>query len=186
MGENPQNSMSKSKKPIFKKWWFWLIAVVIIGAIASSSQNNNGTKVGETSPSSQANEQTVFKAGDTIAFDGKEVTVSEAERHWNSGNQFITAGSGKEYVKVEITIKNNSDSEISYNTFDWELQDSSGDIQNVTAATFGVDGALGSGNLASGGTKSGFLVFEVPEGDAGLTLRYNPSFWSSKKLEIEL
>ena len=49
-----------------------------------------------------------------------------------------------------------------------------------------VDGGLNSGELVNGGKVSGFMIFEVPTGDTGLTLRYSPSFWTDKKLEIKL
>lgn len=95
-------------------------------------------------------------------------------------------GSGNEYVKVQVTIQNNSKGEASYNTFDWKLQDSKGVIKDVSSVAYSVDGALNSGQLAPGGKVVGFLVFEVPTGDSGLTLRYEPAFWSDKKVEIKL
>lgn len=108
------------------------------------------------------------------------------ERNWNSGNQFITPQTGNEFLKVQVTIENNSSSEAMYNTFDWKLQDSKGVIKDVATVAYGVDGALNSGQLAPKGKVAGFLVFEVPAGDTGMTLRYSPSFWSERKVEVKL
>lgn len=163
-----------------------IIILVVIGMIASAANpNSTPTKVGDNA-SGTTQEKTQFATGEVIAFDGKEVTVATAERNWDSGNQFIKPESGKEFVKVQVTIENKSDSEASYNTFDWKLQDSQGVIKDVDSSAFVADGALNSGNLAPNGKVSGFLVFQVPAGDSGLVLRYSPSFWSDKKVEIKL
>jgi len=179
----------KSKKPIFKQWWFWIIIVVIIGIGGVASQGDKeATKVGENSDSSQkaSDEKTEFKVGDIIAYDGKEITIKSIKRNYDSGNQFITPAKGKEYIKINIYIENKSDDKISYNTYDWELQDSDGDIQSVAMLTYSIDDGLGSGDLAKGGKKSGSLVFEVPKNDTGLVLHYKSSFWSDKTVDIKL
>ena len=160
---------------------------IIIGVVASSASKDNGTKVSNSdNTNSSSQEKTDFKIGDTIAFDDKKVIVLSAERNWDSGNEYIKPASGKEYVKVEVSIENNSSNEVSYNTFDWKIQDSNGNITSADSSTYATDGLLGSGDLAAGSKVSGFIVFEVPADDTGLTLRYEPSFWSDKKLEIKL
>ena len=90
------------------------------------------------------------------------------------------------YVMVNVSIENKSTSEINFNTFDWKIKNSQGVIKDIDSSTYSVDGGLGSGELAEGGKVSGFLIFEVPSGDEGMTLQYSPSFWTSKKLEIKL
>lgn len=199
--EMKQDKQENREKPAKSGNWFarhkvltGIIVFVLLIAIGQSMGGNEDAKVVDNNSNNdssktedtKAPEKTEFNVGEVISFDDKEVTVSDVVRNWNSGNQFITPDSGNEYVKVGVTIKNNSNSEISYNTFDWKLKDSSGDIKSVATVAFGVDGALNSGELAEGGNKSGFIVFEVPSGDDGLVLRYEPSFWSNKKLEIKL
>jgi hypothetical protein len=174
------------KKPV--KIVLGVVGVIIVISIIASASSNSSGKLAEGGNSGGSNsiQPATFKAGDAIEFDSKIVTVSPAERNWNSGNQFIAPASGNEFIKVQVTIQNNSKSEASYNTFDWKLQDSKGVIKDVASAAYGVDGALSSGQLAPGGKVSGFLVFEASAGDTGLTLRYEPSFWSDKKVEIKL
>jgi hypothetical protein len=191
MAENKQNWFARHK---FLTVILVIIAIGVVATAFSSSDEpqkvedgtNTDSAVNAPGSGDVAEEQTKFHAGDVIAFDGKEVTVSEATRNWDSGNEFLKPDSGKEWIKVEVTIENKSDSTASYNTFDWKLQDSDGVIKDVDAVAYSVDGALNSGELAPGGKVSGFLVFAVPQDDTGLKLQYSPSFWTDKKVEIEL
>jgi len=181
----------KTKKAWYKRVWVWIGIIVVIGIASSAAAPKDTPKLASDSSSDNSSttpkpEQTTFKAGDVIAFDDKKVTVAAPERNWDSGNQFIKPDSGNEFIKVQVTIENDSKSQASYNTFDWKLQDSQGVIKDVDATAFTVDGALSSGQLAAGGKVSGFLVFQVPANDTGLTLQYSPSFWTDKKVEIKL
>lgn len=182
MSESAQNS--NGKKPVFKRWWFWvIIGVILIGIGGAANQGgNNAKKVGENSSSSQE-QKTEFKVGDVIAYDGKEITVKSVERNWTA--EYSKPNDGKEYVKVNIYIENKSDEKISYNVYDWELQDSNGDVKSQTFV-IGNDNNLGSGELIKGGKKSGSIVFEVTKGDSGLVLHYKSSFWSNKTIGIKL
>jgi len=182
MDKSPQVQDSK-KKPVFKKWWFWLIVVIVVGAIGASTQNK-ATKVGENSNNgSKSSEQTEFKVGDVIAYENREITVKSVERNWTA--EYSKPDAGKEYIKVNLYIENKSDDKMSYNVFDWELQDGSGDIKSQAWA-IGNEDNLSSGDLAKGGKKSGSVVFEIPKDDHDLTLHYKSSFWSNKTIEIKL
>lgn len=180
----------KEKKPVFKKVWFWVIVVIVLIAIGASGANKDKATVVDTTDStssdssSSTEEKTTFNVGEVIAFDGKEVTVKSVERNWNSGNQFITPSDGKEFVKVNVAIENKSDSEASFNTFDWKIEDSNGAIES-SAITASADDSLGSGDLAAGGKKEGSVIFEVPQ-DSSLKIHYQPSFWSSRKIVINV
>ena len=187
-----KDAKKSDKKPIFKKWWFWVIIIVVLVAIGGGASNKNEpTKVGENSGSNvssqEAEEKTDFAVGDVISYEGREVTVVSVERNYNSNNEFYQPESGKEFVKVSIKIENKSSEKLSYNSYDWELQDSNGDIQSIDAGLqFTVDGALNSGDLAPNGKKSADLYFQVPKDDANLMLHYKASFWQDKTLNIKL
>ena len=145
---------------VVEKELVWVIIIVVLVAIGGGASNKNEpTKVGENSGSNvsnqEAEEKTDFAVGDVISYEGREVTVVSVERNYNSNNEFYQPESGKEFVKVSIKIENKSSEKLSYNSYDWELQDSDGDIQSIDAGLqFTVDGALNSGDLAPNGKKS--------------------------------
>ena len=191
---NRISSKTKSEKPFYKKAWFWIVIVVII---AIGSQYKQPEKVGEnknsgSNGSSQTQnsekkkeEKTEFNVGDIIAFDGKELTVEKVERNWNSGNSYLKPKDGKEYVKVSVKIENKSETEMNYNVFEFKAEDSNGAAESADGQTYSLPDSLGSGDLVKGGKKSGSMIFEVPAGSS-LKLHYQPSFWSNKKVIVNL
>ena len=191
---NRVSSKAKSEKPFYKKAWFWVVIVVII---AIGSQYKQPEKVGEnknsgSNGSSQTQnsekkkeEKTEFNVGDIIAFDGKELTVEKVERNWNSGNSYLKPKDGKEYVKVSVKIENKSETEMNYNVFEFKAEDSNGAAESANGQTYSLPDSLGSGDLVKGGKKSGSMIFEVPAGSS-LKLHYQPSFWSNKKVIVNL
>ena len=178
----------KDKKPVFKKVWFWVIIVIIVIGVSSASQQNKATVVNtnnnNATSENKPTEKTTFKVGETIAFDGKEVTVKSIDRNWDSGNQFIKASDGKEYIKANVSIVNKSNSELSFNTFDWKIEDANGAIEGPSATAFTTNDNLNSGTLAINGKKEGSVIFEVAK-DSTIKIHYQPSFWSNKKIVIE-
>ncbi|MDR1355339.1 MAG: DUF4352 domain-containing protein [Propionibacteriaceae bacterium] len=197
MSTDTQDS-KQGKKPIFKKWWFWVVVIAIFGSVYTSLGSDEPVKVGGSNDPSQGQQsddpsqgqqsddpsqgQSEFKVGDVIAFDGKEITVQRVERNWTA--KYVEPSAGKEYVKVSVYIENKSDTRVSFNTFDWEMQDGNGAIEST--AWVSDDDNLGSGELAKGGKKSGSVIFEVPKDDANLILHYSPAFWSNRDVEIVL
>ena len=191
---NRISSKTKSEKPFYKKAWFWIVIVVII---TIGSQYKQPEKVGENKNSgsngssqtqkgeSKKEEKTEFNVGDIIAFDGKELTVEKVERNWNSGNAYLKPKDGKEYVKVSVKIENKSETEMNYNVFEFKAEDSNGAAESADGQTYSLPDSLGSGDLVKGGKKSGSMIFEVPAGSS-LKLHYQPSFWSNKKVIVNL
>ena len=185
----PENE--KTKKPIHKKWWFWAIIIIVAILIIAGFSNKDAKKIGNSSETSSSqdskNQESTneFKVGDIISFDDKEVTVTNVARNYNTGNEFSKPKDGKEFVKVTVEIKNKSKSDISYNTFDFKIKTDNGVLES-TSWSASPDDSLGSGKLAENGKIKGSMVFEVPKGDKKLSLRYSPSFWSNKNIEIKL
>lgn len=183
---------ASKKKPLYSQVWFWVVivfAIIIIGGIAKS--NDEPQKVGESDGTSSQVESGAgnsnFKIGDVISIDGQEIVVLSAEHDYQTGSKYFAAKDGKEYVKVNIQIKNKSQETKDYNALDWEIEDSNGDINSYTDAMLAqADDNLGSGSLAAGGAKKGSIVFEVPKGDTKLKIHYKPNIFYDKETVIEL
>lgn len=178
-----------SKKKFYQKWWFWVIVIIIIASGIQGVKEEDPRIVDtetnyQTSSTANTEEKTEFKIGDVIAFDDKEFVVEGINRNWESGNQFIKPKAEKEFVLIKVKIENKSKNEMSYNKFDFKIEDSNGSLESPDFAASG-DDDLGSGDLVPGGRKSGSLVFEVGKGD-NLKLHYQPSFWSTRKVVVVL
>ncbi len=186
---------------IGNRWWLYgIIALfatctVLSGCSESStkvgsdtsSQSQTSTKVGsDVSSQSQTSqdEKKEYKVGDIIAFDNKEITVTNVDKNYKP--KYSTAKSGEQFIKVSVRVENKSSSKISVNPYDFKVQDSQGSIENVASPTYSLDDMYQSAELASGGTRTGSVVFEVPKNDSGLKFIYEPSFWSNKKVEVKL
>lgn len=146
------------KKQGIKVWQIILILIVVIGILVAVFGGG------------EEDRKTEFKQNETATFEDVNYTVTKVEK--NSGDDFDTPKSGHEYVVVTVKIENKSEGKIPYNPFDWQMENSKGQEEEVAFTTVDSDTALDSGDLAAGGTVEGTLVFEEPIGDTGLKLNY--------------
>ena len=192
---------AKNKKPIFKRVWFWaIIVVVLLGIVIGTSggdsepqktgENGNSVsattqKTGENGNSVSATTQkTEYQIGDIVELNGASVVVNRVEK--SSGDSWNAPKNGHEYVIVEVTIKNIGSSTISYNPFDFKMQNSQGNITEQTWFSSDRNNDLSSGELAPGGSVTGTIPFEEPIGDEGLVLIYEGNIWDSKQIRFVL
>lgn len=194
------------KKPIWKRWWFWAIIVVVVLCIAagSSDSSDEGAKkveentieqtdtsktettkkdAKEDKKDSQKKEETFF-VGDKVKLGDYAVKVTKVS--YSNGTQYDKPKSGKVFVTVMVSIFNDGDSQVSYNPYDFSLQNSNGQVSDITFTTVDSDTALNAGELVAGGKVKGSLTFEAPKKDKKLVLRYQPNFWSDKEIQIHL
>ena len=188
---NSKSTKTTDKAPIYKQWWFWAVLVVVIGSVAIAAGNKNEPKkVGEVNEStsqsdSKPTQSSVFKVGDVISIKDTKVTVTSVERNYTADNEYVKPADGKEFVKVNIEIQNDSSKNVSYNALEWKVEDSNGSLEDYMSAMMAsAPDAIGSGELVAGGKKVGSIVFEALAGDA-LKLHYKP-LWNGEEIVIEL
>lgn len=177
------------KKPVVKKWWFWLliavaVIIVIAAAAGSGDSSENSEQTGgtpQTTTSEKTQTKEVYSVGETATLKDASITVNKVTK--SQGSEFNRPKSGYEFVVVEVTIKNSGTSTISYDPFDFSMQNSQGNITSTSFSTVD-DDWLQSGQLASGGTVTGTISFEEPVNDSELTLIYQGSLWSSSQLKF--
>lgn len=96
----------------------------------------------------QTEDDVVGKAGEELAIRGVKITASEVTPKNDTFGNLVCS---------KVVLKNDGDSEVSYNVFDWKLQYPSGDIKDQSIS--GGD-SLNSGEIAPGGTAEGDVCFE--------------------------
>ncbi len=177
-----------NESPFYQRWWFWVIiafVILVVGVGGTSSNKGNNEDSSSTSSNSESSSnstQTAFKVGEAFTMDGVEMKVTSVQRNFLPSNQLDRPSDGMEFVKVSMSIDNKSNNKVSYSASDWKMEDSTGDIKDYKITT--EDGDLSYGELASGGKKSGFLIFEVPANDGALKIHYSPTWSFSNKEAI--
>ena len=71
-----------------KRWYVLAIATVLLIVVIGVS-GCGGSK--SSSDQKKAEDKTDYAVGETISYEGKEVTVVSAERNYDSGNQYYTS-----------------------------------------------------------------------------------------------
>lgn len=183
-----------TKKPIYKKWWFWLIIVIVLLIAISSPSNETTTEPNistNTSSSTNTDSSTkvdtsnkTYSVGEEAILNNSSIIVTKVEK--SNGSEYDKPKSGKEYVIVHVTIKNNGNSNLSYNPYDFQVQNSQGQLENHTFTIIDQETSLQSGELIPGGSVTGTIVFEELINDENLILIYQDNFWTSKTLKIKL
>lgn len=168
-------------KKIFIGLGILFVIIVIIG-MASGGSKTEPTKTGESNNNSQAESRpTEYKVADVIKLGDREFIVNSVRRAKALG--YSTPKAGKEYIVVNVTIRNLGKDEVSYNPFDFKVQDANGAQESTTFAT--LDDSLNSGTLAPNGKVIGSMPFEIPEGSEA-KLIFQPSFWSKDRIVVAL
>lgn len=182
---------AKNKKPIYKKWWVWLIAViVVIGIAGGGDSSSNGTALNTTTSNEEKNNKKseevkeFYSVGEEVKLGNNVLIVNSVEK--SNGSEWDKPKDGNEFVIVDVTIKNGGSSEISYNPYDFEMQNSKGQITDQAITTINIETSLSSGNLAAGGEVSGTIAFEQPAGDEALVLKYKANMFSNKEIKVKL
>lgn len=179
------------KKQGIKIWQIILVVIVVFGVIgAFAGGSDEPTSTGNKSENSEITEnkeqKKEFTQNEVVTF--KDVNYSITNVTKSAGVDYDTPKDGHEYVIVSIKIENKSDEKITYNPYDWKMENSNGQEESVTFTTVDSDTALSSGDLNAGGVKEGTLTFEQPIGDTGLKLNYyaNSVFDDEASFKIKL
>lgn len=142
--------------------------------------NEVGSAIEETTKE----EKIECNQGETAILGNSAIKVTNVKR--SQGSEWDKPQTGKEFVIVTVEIENKGTEKISYNPYDFKLQNSNGQQESSTFTTIDSDTSLSYGELISGGKVSGTITFETTKGDNGLALIYNNTIWDSKEIKINL
>ena len=112
--------------------------------------------------------------GETAELRDRTLIVNEVERdYFPDSRSARNPQSGNEFIRVYITLTNTGNVDFPYNVGKFEIQDSNG-VQHRGESLSELPYRIGSGDLASGGTLEGNIVFQIPQGDSGIGMVYEP------------
>lgn len=183
----------KAKKSIFKRWWFWLIilpsaASAILGKMEDNEKESTKSNSSEKNNSAQETKPKDFRIGDKVSIGDMEIVLTNVNRNYDTGNMFFKPKNGKELVKVTVEMTNKSKYDISFNSYNFRMENDDGASRTEKYSLYSVlDDSLDSGQLSPNGRVKGSILFEVPKGSKNLSLIYEKSsIWSSKTVKIKI
>ncbi|MFE7416404.1 DUF4352 domain-containing protein [Rhodococcus sp. NPDC057529] len=167
----PPQGYYQQPPPKKRRVWPWiLIGVVVLffggcfAIIAGMSGGDDATVTsgggGDNQPADSGLTFPGKQSGDTAANAGDSVTLDDVAT--TTTPLFDTTTFSTPYLCTTITINNAGNTSASFNTFDWKLQDPAGAIRNSSFT--GTENQLNSGEVAPGGTASGDVCFDNPQG----------------------
>ncbi len=153
---------------------FFVLAIIAGVTAADRAQQSAVERDRETQ--SLVDGKKDFSKGETAKFGNElEVKVNSVERNYNPGASY-TAEDGKEYIVVNITMKNISEKSKYVMMSDFTVVDN-GMTERYSFVP--VTNELDTGSLAAGGSTTGNLAFEVTSGATDLKLQYSLSVFDS-------
>lgn len=177
----------------------WVIIIIIVLAVLGmamgggdddSSSTDSQTKSTtattaakkETAKKEETKEKDSVKVGESFENDGLKVTAKKAEFGYDGG-EYFTAKDGYEYVAVDFTCENiaeKGDKYVSVSDCECYADNSACEQQYIGNSDFV------NTNLSPGKNVSFTAYYEVPKDAKKVILEYRASFWTDKKVTINL
>lgn len=164
---------------------FFIFAIVT----AANVSNSISESVKEQNKESQAliDSKKDFSKGETANFAGKfEVKVNSVDKGYDAG-EYYTPAAGKEYIRVNITVKNIGDESEYLKPYSFAVVDNGIVVTNSYAPS---DEELTVGDLQAGASSTGYIVYETTTGASDLKLQFEENVfdesYKSKKLVYTL
>lgn len=166
-----------------------LIVIGVIGSMGSDSKKvGSTTDTTQTSNTKEQPSQETYKVGDKVQMSDIILTVNKVETA--QGGQYTKPSEGNQWIDVNMTLENIGSSQ-QYITTMGQMFVIDGDNNQYQVAVTGKRlenaGSLGmDGALIAKAKKTDWVGFEVPKTAKGLKLQYNASFYSNKKILVDL
>ncbi|HLS35811.1 MAG TPA: DUF4352 domain-containing protein [Bacillota bacterium] len=142
------------------------------------NEANNENEAENNSNNVEENEDEDLQVGDTVNFDGLEITLNEVRNE--PGGEFDEPDEDL-FVVANLTVENTTDEEETVSSIlNVELRDDEGYTYSTTILMDGTKGQL-DGSVEPGGTLRGEIPFDVPESDT-YELHFSNPFKSGKAI----
>ncbi len=128
-------------------------------------------------------EHKTFNMGDVINYKGVRYKVVSVET--SMGTSYKKPKEGNQYLIITINMENKSNTKYRYSSEDWTVCYSKDEETKRIISPINAGNSLYTGYLVVGGTKEASLVFEVPENDDNMRIRYYDPELVEEKEEID-
>ncbi|HLR70670.1 MAG TPA: DUF4352 domain-containing protein [Pseudogracilibacillus sp.] len=187
--------MYKESKPFYKKIWFWVVVVLlvffVIGAFGGDDEDTaekveSDEKTEQSSKKEKDPLDKTFKVGDTVSYKGIELKVNSVDYQDATQDdiEMHNIDDGNQFVIVNLTINNNSDEKLYYNTYDFRLN-ADGNAKDMDLYLDNINNTIEDGNLDKEASLTGNLIGQGSP-DAKLKLQYETDFWNDETVDINL
>ncbi len=154
---------------------------------ASTTAQTESTAEAESTTDAESADDT-FTIGDTVEYDGIQVTLSAAILS-NGDGQFITPDDGKYFLGLIFDINNQSSSDISISSimsFEAYCDDYSLnlDLTGYQAPEFDELSQI-DGSVAAGKRMNGVICYQVPKDFSTFEISCTPDFWGNNKVTFK-
>ncbi|ALA12438.1 DUF4352 domain-containing protein [Paenibacillus larvae] len=162
---------------IFKKWWFWLIVVVVIVAIAGANgKKDNQASVSSSQEQSAEKKEQTAKIGESTTVGKFEVTVNGIKENKTIGeNEFLQKKTENQFLIVDVSVKNLDKDSRTIDTSMFKIIDDKGSeyspLSDGDLYVNSSENKMFLSKINPNIAKKGNVVFEMPEGIAGLKLQ---------------
>jgi hypothetical protein len=163
---------------VFTIIWALAFTFVAVGsgvALDAAKKANDALNEQSASVQSQIDAKKDFSKGETAKFGDFEVAVKSVTRDYTSTNAYTQPSDGNEFVVVNISVKNTTDTTQSLTKYNLQLTD--GSVANDASLVVDVSPAFTGGSIVAGGTAEGNIVFEVKKGASDLKLLYETTVY---------
>ncbi|MDD3083788.1 MAG: DUF4352 domain-containing protein [Candidatus ainarchaeum sp.] len=163
----------------------FLITFLLFGCTSSSSDNTNTTTNNINNTTAQTKE---YSIGESFTLGNIEYKVNSLDEYPALGSEYMNkiATDGATFYLIDLTMKNNGNKEesvlISNDVLLIDSQNREYKVDNTANMYAGQTGFETIGmieKIPAGLSKTGVIVFEVPEGITG-KLKIKPSFFSEE------
>lgn len=159
-----------------------LVTVGLGGAVATGALNEAAqhaqSELAKYNSETQAliDQKKEFKKGETAVFGQFEVKVNDVDRDYKPKNSYFSAGDGKEYIVVNVTVKNIGKDAKYISSYDLKINE--GGVTN-SSSFYDVEPSFDGGSLAANASLTGNLMFEVTKDADNLKLQYETSVYDT-------
>lgn len=126
----------------------------------------------------------VHNIGDTVKINNQSFIVNSIKTSMGTDND--KPKDGNEFVVINLTLKNNGNSDMNYNPYSFQVENSKGQIKDRTFTAIDGKEALDKGILSPGEEVTGTIVIQEPIGAKDLKLNYIPNILKKDVATVRL